>query len=158
MKKLFYLFTILFAALFAACDSDNGQYVDLGLPSGTLWYSKNEGGDDIRYTYDEAINNFGSKLPTKEQLEELRDKCTWTWTWIGSGYKVVGPNGNSIYFPAAGVHYYLGTVEGVGSHGGYWSSTPNRSDSAYLLGFNSDYVGMASNYRCYGRSVRLVQD
>ncbi len=154
MKKLFYLFTILFAGLFAACD--NGQYVDLGLPSGTLWYSKNEGGDDTRYTYDEAISNFGSKLPTKEQLEELYDKCTWTRTWTGSGYKVVGPNGNSIYFPAAGYRRCDGTVYGVGSKGIYWSSTPYRSGGAHRLSFDSDGVYLFINDRCGGLSVRLI--
>ena len=156
MKKLFYLFTILFAGLFAACDNDNGQYVDLGLPSGTLWYSKNEGGDHTRYTYDEAIGNFGSKLPTKEQLQELRDKCTWTWT--GSGYKVVGPNGNSIYLPAAGSSNCNGDVGYVGSNGIYWSSTPDGSDSAYGLYFDSDYVYMYDYFSCFGRSVRFVQN
>ena len=47
-------------------------YVDLGLPSGTLWKGKNEGG---WYTYEEAISMFGNLLPTKEQFEELIN--TW---------------------------------------------------------------------------------
>ena len=153
MKKLFYLFTILFAGLFAACD--NGQYVDLGLPSGTLWCAKNEGGDHARYTYDEAISNFGSKLPTKEQLRELNYQCTWTWT--GSGYKVVGPNGNSIYLPAAGYRDCYGHVFDVGSGGSFWSSTPYGLDKAYLLDFYSYIVDVGAYYRCRGRSVRLVQ-
>ena len=154
MKKLFYLFTILFAGLFAACD--NRQYVDLGLPSGTLWCAKNEGGDHTRYTYDEAISNFGSKLPTEEQLEELKNQCTWTWT--GSGYKVVGPNGNSIYFPAAGSRGCDGYVDGVGSIGCYWSSTSDGSHLPDLLYFHSDEVFIYFNARCSGLSVRLVQD
>ena len=154
MKKLFYLFTILFAVLFAACD--NGQYVDLGLPSGTLWYSKNEGGDNTRYTYDEAISNFGSKLPTEEQLEELKNQCTWTWT--GSGYKVVGPNGNSIYLPAAGQRGCDGDVNSVGFSGICWSSTLDSVGCAYYLYFYSDNVRMGSSARCFGRSVRLVQN
>jgi hypothetical protein len=133
-----------------------GDIVDLGLPSGTLWYVKNEGGDYARYTYDEAVSKFGNKLPTKEQLQELKDKCTWTWT--GSGYKVVGPNGNSINFPAAGRRYCGGDVGNVGSYGSYWSSTPSGSDNAYCLGFSSGGVIMGDYDRCNGRSVRLVQD
>ncbi len=133
-----------------------GDIVDLGLPSGTLWYAKNEGGDYARYTYDEAVSKFGNKLPTKEQLEELKNQCTWTWT--GSGYKVVGPNGNSIYFPAAGYRNCNGNVYGVGSYGSYWSSLPNGSDNAYLLYFYSDTVSMDDDSRCYGFSVRLVQN
>ena len=154
MKKLFYLFTILFAVLFAACD--NRQYVDLGLPSGTLWRDENEGGDYARYTYDEAVSKFGNKLPTKEQLEELKNQCTWTWTC--SGYKVVGPNGNSIYLPAAGSRDCDGDVGRVGSYGSYWSSTPNGSGYAYDLYFDSDLVYMLDYDRWYGRSVRLVQN
>ena len=135
---------------------NSGVLVDLGLPSVTLWYAKNEGGDHTRYTYDEAISNFGSKLPTKEQLQELRDKCTWTWT--GSGYKVVGPNGNSIYLPAAGYHDCSGGVDLVGSSGDYRSSTPYSSDSAYRLFFNSGDVHVYIGSRCSGGSVRLVQN
>ena len=152
MRKLLYLFTILFAGLFAACDNGQyGQYVDLGLPSGTLWYSKNEGGDFARYTYDEAVSKFGNKLPTIEQLDELKNQCTWTW--MGSGYKVVGPNGNSIYLPAAGYRDCAGNVGLVGSHGCYWCS-----DDAYLLFFYSGEAGIVYGKRCVGHSVRLVQD
>ena len=133
-----------------------GDIVDLGLPSGTLWYAKNEGGDFARYTYDEAVSKFGNKLPTKEQFEELKNQCTWTWT--GNGYKVVGPNGNSIYLPAAGLRLSSGNVYVVGSLGYYWSSTPSGSDGAYDLRFLSDFVGMEDGDRCDGLSVRFVQN
>ncbi|MBO7134104.1 MAG: hypothetical protein J6W06_08105 [Bacteroidales bacterium] len=130
-------------------------YVDLGLPSGTLWKNKNEDGGF--YTYEQAVSKFGSKLPTKEQLEELKNSCTWTWT--GSGYKVVGPSGASIVLPAAGYRDCRGTVDLVGSGGRYWSSTPKGSDNAWCLIFKSNGVGFdILNDRCYGRSVRLVQD
>lgn len=131
-------------------------YVDLGLSSGTFWRNENEGGENVRYTYNEAVSRFANKLPTKEQLEELKNQCTWTWT--GSGYKVVGPNGNSIYFPAAGYRYCDGDVCNVGSYGYYWSSTPSGSDYAYGLYFYSGGVGIGSGNRCYGHSVRLVQN
>lgn len=133
-----------------------GDIVDLGLPSGTLWYAKNEGGDYARYTYKEAVSKFGNKLPTKEQFQELRYNCTWTWT--GSGYKVVGPNGNSIYFPAAGKRDCHANVYGVGYYGGYWSSTPDGSAYYYFLEFHSDDVSMILTDSCAGRSVRLVQN
>ena len=128
-------------------------FVDLGLPSGTLWRDKNEEGS--LYTYEQAMSKFGDKLPTKEQFEELKSKCQWSWT--GSGYKVTGPNGNSIPLPATGIRSCSGSVYG-GSGGDYWSSTPNGSDHAWFLGFDSGGVGMDDDSRCYGRSVRLVQD
>ena len=131
-------------------------YVDLGLPSGTLWRNSNVGGVYARYTYDEAISRFGNKLPTKQQLEELKSKCTWTWT--GNGYKVTGPNGYSITLPAAGYRFCNGPVYDVGTYGDYWSSAPNDSDYAWYLHFSSREVFMYPLNRCDGRSVRLVQN
>lgn len=130
--------------------------VDLGLPSGTLWKNANEGGDYARYTYNEAVSRFGNKLPTKQQLEELKNKCTWTRT--GNGYKVTGPSGESITLPAAGYRDCDGDVIYVGMRGLYWSSTPYDSDDAWRLYFDSSEVNMSNNTRCGGRSVRLVQN
>ena len=132
-------------------------YVDLGLPSGTLWKNTNEGGNSARYTYDEAVSKFGNRLPTKQQLEELKKMCTWTWT--GSGYKVTGPSRDFITLPAAGYRDCDGDVSGVGAGGYYWASTPNKSGSIWVLNFGERGVGMLESYhRCDGRSVRLVQN
>ena len=128
-------------------------YTDLGLPSGTLWKNFNATGF---YTYDEAVRQFGKRLPTKEQWEELKAECQWSWT--GSGYKVTGPNGNSITLPAEGYRDCSGSVGDVGSNGRYWSSAPKDSEYAWNLYFNSGSVDVGYGYRCYGRSVRLVQD
>ena len=129
--------------------------VDLGLPSGTLWKDKNEDGGF--YTYEQALSKFESNLPSREQFEELKSKCSWTWT--GNGYKVTGSNGNSIVLPASGVHNCGGGVATVGSDGLYWSSTPKDSDNAWYLYFYSGGVRMSDGKRrCGGVSVRLVQD
>ena len=47
----------------------------------------------------------GYSCPSKAQLQELVDNCEWTWTEVDSkkGYKVTGPNGNSIFLPASGI-------------------------------------------------------
>lgn len=127
-------------------------YVDLGLSSGTYWKETNESGF---YNYDNAVSKFGDKLPTKEQLEELKNECEWTWT--GNGYKVTGPNGEFIMLPAAGFRLCDGDVADVGTYGDYWSSTPNDSDDAWNLYFNSSEVNMGNYRRCNGQSVRLVQ-
>ena len=128
-------------------------YTDLGLPSGTIWKNFNATGF---YTYDEAFSQFGNRLPSKAQWEELKAECQWTWN--GSGYKVTGPNGNSIVLPAAGWHNCAGSTASVGSGGFYWSSTPIDSGSAWRLGFFSSIVDLIDNPRCCGESVRLVQD
>ena len=126
-------------------------WVDLGLPSGTLWKNRDESGE---YVYDEAVSRFGNKLPTKQQLEELKNKCTWTWT--GNGYKVTAPNGNSIVLSAAGRQYCNGEVFHVGTRGYYWSSTPYSSDFAWGIYFYSSILDMDNFTRCNEFSVRLV--
>lgn len=132
--------------------------VDLGLPSGTLWKDKNEEGGF--YTYEQAKNKFGVKIPTEEQYEELINKCQWSW--IGSGYKVTGPNGNSIVLPASGAIqdcYVNKEVQYVGELGMYWSSTPNDSGNAWALGFDRATGEHVDIHKCcYGFSVRLVQN
>ena len=110
---------------------------------------------------DVARANWGGKwrIPTYDELNELNTKCTWTWTSQNdiNGYKVTGPNGNSIFLPAAG--YRDDAVPYIyGSSGYYWSSslnTTNPSD-ARILYFNSSEHNMFSKDRCYGRSVRPV--
>lgn len=131
-------------------------WVDLGLPSGTLWKDKNEtGGYNNFFTYEQALNQFGNKLPTKEQLQELKDKCTWIWT--GSGYKVTGPNGKFIVLPKTGIRWCDGRVEKDPPMGHYWSSTYGDSELSQRLNFEPAEYHIGYGYRCHGCSVRLVQ-
>ena len=102
-------------------------YIDLGLPSGTLWKATNESG---YYDYETAVNKFGSSLPTKQQLEELKDYCKWTWT--GNNLRVTGVNGKFIILPLAGWRNIHG-VDGVGKFGQYWSSTLDESGEPWFL-------------------------
>ena len=148
------MFTLLLFGVFvllSVVKGTSGEYVDLGLPSGTLWKNVNE---DNFCTYDEAVKQYGNMLPTKEQFEELKEKCYWSRT--DNGYKVKGPNGNSIVLPAAG--FRNGNVYSRGDSGRYWASTPNGPEDAWGLCFKWVGVDMLSRNRCYGLSVRLVQD
>ena len=150
MKKVVPIVILIFALTSCAEDA----YVDLGLPSGTLWKNQNESGD--YYTYDQAVSQFGSSLPNKEQMEELIHSCTWTWT--GSGYEVKGPNGKTITMPAAGYRYCDGDVYGIDTLGYYWTSTLYGSDYAWGLYFGSgDNIDIDYSTRCDGQSVRLVR-
>ena len=136
-------------------------YVDLGLS--VYWKDGNEcnpSDDHGFYTYDDAMRSFGSTLPTMEQWEELRTKCTWTW--MGDSYRVTGPNGNSIFLPAAGFRNCEGYVFDVGTYGNYWSSTTHSGSvdawgRSWSLYFHSSGGSMGGIYRCSGLSVRLVQ-
>ena len=148
MKAIKLLFFSLICLM--AMNLNAQSYVDLGLSSGIKWKSANEKGF---YSYDEAISTFGNNVPSQEQWMELRNECDWTWS--GMGYKVTGPNGNSIVLPAAGWRLCGGSVSFVGTYGFYWSATPYDSVLAWYL--DSSGVDMNSRARCLGLSVRLVQ-
>lgn len=77
------------------------EYVDLGLPSGTLWKAENENCGLI--SYEQAVSRYGINLPTKEQWEELVRSCNWEWN--GKGYNVTGSNNKSIFLPANGFSF-----------------------------------------------------
>ncbi|MBO7316636.1 MAG: VWA domain-containing protein [Paludibacteraceae bacterium] len=105
------------------------------------------------------VSENGSRMPTDDEFRELRDDCTWEWTTQNGvkGYKVTGPNGNSIFLPAAGYRGCNGFVYYEGKEGKYWSSSSGYPGADYL-GFYSDVAYMSSNYRYNGLSVRLVKD
>ena len=190
------------------------DYVDLGLPSGTLWATCNVGVDSPEeygdyfawgetqpksnyswstYKYgtsyttltkycsnssyglngftdtktvldpedDAATANWGNnwRMPTFDEIDELYNNCTSVWTTQGgkNGRLFTGPNGNTLFLPAAG-YYYGSGLFGAASGGLYWSSslyTGTPSDACYLF-FGSDYVGWDGIGRYYGRSVRPV--
>ena len=114
-------------------------------------------------TYDVARAKWGGswRLPTKKELEELESKCTWKWTTQNGmeGYKVTGPNGNSIFLPAAGCRDGS-SLYGAGEYVFCWSSTPYESsdDLAYVLIFGSAIRDVYFDYRNRGQSVRPVSE
>ena len=113
--------------------------------------------------YDAARANWGStwRMPTIAEFRELINNCTWTWTSEGgnNGYRVTGPNGNSIFLPAAGRRDGT-SLNFAGSYGFYWSSAPNESNThyAYYLYFYSDGHGTDCYSRSDGLSVRPVSE
>lgn len=81
------------------------EYVDLGLPSGTMWAKNNEteNGRTLFFPYYKAGD---LSLPTEEQWSELQSICEWKGAYnsFNEVYSItfIGPNGNSITFPATG--------------------------------------------------------
>ena len=139
-----------------------GDYVDLGLTSGTKWKTQNELNQNDPngfFSIAEANELFGQQLPSKEQWMELVNECTWVWT--GMGYKVIGTNNSAIVLPAAGCTWYLNSeysVEDIGTVGYYWTSTGTwclifRYDSRNMIKdpYGADLVSVI------GMSVRLVK-
>ena len=113
--------------------------------------------------YDAATANWGGdwRMPTFSEQAELLYNCTWTWTTQNgvNGYNVKGPNGNSIFLPAAGARSGS-SLNDAGSHGNVWSSAPydgTYDSGAYYLYFDSDGQGMYGSFlRGNGQSVRPV--
>ncbi len=186
------------------------DYVDLGLPSGTLWATRNVGAakpedygghfawgeTETKETYnwntykwcdgnewaitkydplwyddpeleledDAAFVNCGPnwRMPSQAQFEELCNDCSWQWTTVNgvNGNLVTGPNGNSIFLPAAG-YRSSSSVTHEGRRGYYWSRTVDYAHEqyAYNLSFESGtpyfYPHMLG--RRAGYSVRPVR-
>ena len=113
-------------------------------------------------TTDDAVlqNVHKYSMPTKEQLQELIDGTTSTWTTqngVNGRLFTSKTNGNSIFVPAAGCGGG-GSVDYVGSYGRLWSSSLYgvNANNAWYLNFGSDGVGLYPNSRCCGFSVRGV--
>ena len=119
--------------------------------------------------YDAATANWGGtwRMPTSAEMEELIIYCSWEWTsmYDVKGVLVTGPNGNSIFLPAAG--YCTTTVtNNIGKCGDYWSSTPYDNpipvptyyDNNYadVLFFNSGTRDVGIAFRINGLPIRPV--
>ncbi|MCD7721667.1 MAG: zinc-ribbon domain-containing protein [Prevotellaceae bacterium] len=155
----------------ASSPGEYGSHFAWGETSSKLYYGYDENSSNNKVTgsiagdpsYDAARSNWGGtwRLPTASEIDELVNKCQWTWTRMGghNGYKVTGPNGNSIFLPAAGdcngQAITTDDINGAGNYGGYWSATPS-SHEAYYLSFGSGGHQRSQHSRYYGRSVRAV--
>ncbi len=194
---------------------DEGDWVDLGLPSGTIWATRNVGasvpedyGDyfawgetepksvydwvtykwtyydangDLKFSkyntgsYYGAVDNKteldpsddaacahypGGRMPSLEQIQELIDNCHWQWTQRidVKGQLVTGPNGNTMFLPAAGGRWYESLVD-VGSHGYFWSRTLHSDFPNYAYGLDVRSAGgyWRSLNRYGGHAVRAVR-
>ncbi len=111
---------------------------------------------------DAATVNWGGtwRMPTIAEQQELVDNCTWTWTTQNdvNGCKVTGPNGNSIFLPAAGFTFGNLMIPDAGTNGFYWSSSLYTDDPGYAsyVRFGWDYVYRNNDDRYSGLSVRPV--
>lgn len=108
--------------------------------SGYTWDTENYGGNnppaDIADTdLDIVALNWGDgwRIPNYDEAMELCVQCQWklrTWGDI-KWYEVIGPNGNSIIMPLAGLYgdapnssaRFQSGPYGVGERGHYWTST-----------------------------------
>ncbi len=134
-------------------------YVDLGLPSGTLW--KKESEPSLWNDYEDAIVEFGDAIPSQTQWEELINNCTWTYNADQGAYIIRGKNGNTISMDCAGYRYCDGSSGHPSStEGWYWTSTSTDEDNAYAAFFTHyetyDNITTDEMPKCNGFSVHLI--
>jgi len=132
------------------------RYVDLGLPSCKKWATGNIKENTIsdpeqtgsfyswmRTAYDQnptggmdtARELLGEewRMPTRDEFRELRDYAQWEWIEQENmtGYRITGPNGLSIFLPAAGD--ITDGTKAYAQESLYWTSTAGDEGQAYHL-------------------------
>ena len=113
--------------------------------------------------YDAASANWGAswRLPTREEMQELRDNCVWEWNTLDgiSGFTITGPNGNHIFLPAAGFISST-TCYFLDLYGYYWTSFPGTENDygSFSLCFGIDAIDIAWYFRHAGLTIRPVSD
>lgn len=141
-------------------------FIDLGLPSGTLWATENEPG---HHQFNEAVKTFDDMLPSAKAWKELFDHCSHKWDNDRKGYVLTAPNGNSIFLPVNGWKDYdiktgkpipknLGGIHNAADYGYFWSSTPYGEKRAMSVYFDIFYINPKNDKgRLFGFSVRLCK-
>lgn len=134
------------------CHADKASYWDgVGSPDGKTVLALED---------DAAHVKLGGKwrIPTEAEWDELLTNCTWTWKRDGvNGAIVTGPNGNSIFFPAAGYYAFVSHTDD--NHGYYWaSSLGSNPEHAWCVDFNSNSIDKYAFSRICGQSIRPVSE
>ena len=115
--------------------------------------------------YDIATSKWGHgwRMPSKDDWKELVEKCKWTKekAFQVNGYRVEGPNGNSIFLPNTGLRF--GEAIYNTDAGYYWTSEMAQNDSEcacyyYFDGEKHNDIVSTRNYVYSGRAVRPIHD
>ncbi|MBQ4484921.1 MAG: hypothetical protein II934_08000 [Prevotella sp.] len=142
-----------------------GQTINITLTKYSFhgYFGAIDGKKELDLEDDAAYVNWGInwRMPSREQIKELIDYCNWEWITLKGvkGMKATGPNGKSIFLPAAGERN--GTLfKYVNDDGNYWSCSLGGDDWAHDLYIDwREGIGAnsGSRDRQMGQSVRPVR-
>ena len=117
-------------------DDQHPHWIDLGLPSGTLWACCNVGANAIEeygnyYDFDGAQSY---NPPSTDQISEFLENTVFEWTTQNGvdGIRFTGNNRRAVFLPASGAVFEGELVE-AGRSGNYWSSVSYTYEYAYNL-------------------------
>ena len=106
--------------------------------------------DDIAGTdLDAARVNWGGnwRMPRVSEIDELLYYCRYEWRNQDgfNGMRLIGPNGNSIFLPAASEYYEYSFRDARGTQGTYLSSTAVDDATIISVGGNQDQFNVSVN-------------
>lgn len=173
-KKTIPILLLMMVVLFVGCQPENNlndggenqsvynghEYVDLGLPSGTLWATCNVGDGRPEEYGDYFAWGEGWRTPTREEWGELFSNTDKEFSMINDveGWLFTAPNGNNLFLPCA--DWLSGEVESRTFYGYYWSSSFmdffTGPDCAWCFYFDWSSCRIQSVGRSLGLSVRPI--
>ena len=149
--------------------SVGSEFVDLGLPSGTLWssdYVKKDDNDMTIYVTQE--NGADYEIPTYEQFKELMDECKWDQksekNWTESGFYYwhewaicLGPNGNKITFERTGIYETTDSLTRTSEIFFWLNNKEYFYNNCANITLNSLNIGSENMFSGYKLPIRLVK-
>lgn len=154
---------------FAWGEADTKEEFELGtykfwnpVGKGFNYFDKYNKTEDVLLPEDDAASNLMGKewhIPSVADFRELDEHCKWTWMERCGvlGYEVKGPNGNTMFLPAAGSQMGRKFLR-QNEEGEYWASslTSVTKVLANLIQLRPGYVIMHYTSREYGLPIRAV--
>lgn len=148
--------------------SEETEFVDLGLPSGTLWSSDYVKDDNGKVIYVTQENNAAYEIPTYEQFKELMDECKWEQksekNWTESGFYYwhewaicLGPNGNKITFEKTGYYEATDSLTRTSEIFFWLNNKEYFHNNCASITFNSLNIGSEKMFSGYKLPIRLVK-
>lgn len=148
--------------------SVGSEFVDLGLPSGTLWSSDYVKDDKANAIYVTQEGSADYEIPTYEQFKELMDECKWDqktekkWTEWGNYYYhdwaiCLGPNGNKITFEKTGLYEATDSLTRTSEIFFWLNDKEYFHNNCASITFDSLNIGSENMFSGYKLSIRLVK-